>query len=100
MSSLSPADADLLREILAWSEVHDPEGARFSPRPFQDMLTKGRPLTPKQKLWAKRIIATLTDTPQYENAWSSGSVPRGREVETPEVLQHLPKSPPGRRVAE
>ena len=40
--------------------------------------------------------------PQYENLVSSGQVPRGKEVPTPDVLkrENLPLKPPKRKVAE
>jgi hypothetical protein len=49
-------------------------------------------LSDKQRTWAESIAGTET----YENLWSAGKVPRGREVPTPAVLLHRPLRPPGR----
>ena len=38
--------------------------------------------------------------PKYENLVSSGQVPRGKEVPTPEILKNLPLKPPKRKVAD
>lgn len=53
-------------------------------------------LTSKQRAWAEREAGEGSDE-TYENLWSSGKVPRGREVPLPEVLKVLPKKPPPRR---
>lgn len=55
-------------------------------------------LTDKQRAWLTVVRARLV--PQYENLVSRGLVPRGKEVPTPAVLQHLPKRPPTRRTPE
>jgi hypothetical protein len=64
---------------------------RMSSAPFPQ-----RELTEKQRAW----VCNVLDEPEYENAWSAGTVPRGREVPTPAVLQNLPKKPPPRRGEE
>jgi hypothetical protein len=52
-------------------------------------------LTTKQREWVTIVHERIV--PAYANLVSRGLVPRGREVETPEVLQNLPKRPPSRR---
>jgi len=96
---LVPEDAKLLRDLLEWQEVNDPDGARVSTAPFAQMLEHDRPLTAKQRQWAQRLLASLNGEVVYTNDWSSGKVPRGREVETPPMLkrENLPLRPPGRR---
>jgi hypothetical protein len=46
-------------------------------------------LSRKQRLWAEEAMKRITPLP-------AGTVPRGREVPLPLVLQNLPKLPPGR----
>lgn len=53
-------------------------------------------LTDKQRAWAN-AVAVRIGAIGCANLVSSGQVSRGREVETPEVLRHLPMKPPGRR---
>lgn len=67
---------------------------------FEDMRDrirdgKQRQLSEKQRSWVLRE-AGLSDT---LDLFSSGKVPRGREVPTPDVLksENLPKRPPGRK---
>jgi hypothetical protein len=94
--SLSPDDARMLRELLA--ESPDPDGEeRFNATAFQDMLRRDRPLSDSQRKWLAEVHERICGVPTYENAWSAGKVPRGREVETPAVLRNLPKRPPPRR---
>jgi hypothetical protein len=64
---------------------------------FEDMLAKletgeRHVLSEKQRKWAMEVVGK----PVYENLVSSGKVPRGREVQTPAVLQNRPLRPPGR----
>lgn len=92
---LCPADAVMLRECLALCEDLDEE-VRFNARAFDEMLARDRPLSDKQRAWVRAVHEKLCGTPHYENAWSAGKVPRGREVPTPAVLQKLPLRPPGR----
>ena len=66
---------------------------------FADMKTDlesgaRRALSRKQLEWAKQVRERFA--PTYENAWSEGRVPKGRDVETPAALKFLPKSPPRR----
>jgi hypothetical protein len=55
-------------------------------------------LSPKQRDSVRAAYERIK--PQYENLVSRGLVPRGREVPTPAVLQHLPKRPPVRKREE
>lgn len=48
-------------------------------------------LTKKQREWAQKIAD------KYAVQIDNSSVPRGREVRTPDVLRTLPLDPPGRR---
>jgi hypothetical protein len=50
-------------------------------------------LTEKQRRWAASVAGIET----YENLYSAGKVPRGREVPTPAVLLHRPLTPPPRK---
>lgn len=91
-------DQALLETLLAWSREHDEDGEKFSRAPFEDMLARDFPrLTDKQRAWAKGLLERYAGGPStYENLWSSGKVPRGKDVPTPEVLRNLPLKPPGR----
>lgn len=66
---------------------------------FADMLKRGKPLTPKQRAWAGGLSEGkfVEAAPEYKNLFSSGLVPRGKEVELPPVLRNLQMKPPGRR---
>jgi hypothetical protein len=77
---------------------------RFQPqtrKAFRDMLSKlenGLPeLSQRQREWVRGIFDRVFDDPQYENLFSKGNLCIGKPVETPEVLKHLPKFPPGRQ---
>jgi hypothetical protein len=90
---LSDEDRAMLTELL--SEARDPdEEERFRVGPFQDMLSRGLVLTDKQRNWLRVTHERITGKPNYVNAFSAGSVPRGKEVPTPEVLKHRPLKPP------
>lgn len=99
------ADAELgmLEAIVRWcDERPDPDEIEFRQVPerqFRDMRAKanaGQPLSEKQREWVRGVHARLFDAPTYENAWTAGKVPKGRDVPTPEVLKKLPLKPPGR----
>lgn len=97
-------ELDMLRAIVQWcDERPDPdevEVRRVPEREFRDMRAKaemGRALSEKQREWVRGVHARLFDVTTYENAWSGGKVPKGRDVKTPEVLKNLPLKPPGRR---
>ena len=70
--------------------------------PFENMLDdldaeKWPTLTERQRAWVKGVHAKLFgEVPEYLNLVSSGRVPRGRDVPTPEVLTRRPLKPPGR----
>lgn len=96
-------DIRMLRAILDEAHGFDEERAEAFQSTFDafsDMHARlergGRDLTDRQAAWVRGVYENVTGTPQYENAWSAGKVPRGREVETPPVLQHLPLKPPSR----
>jgi hypothetical protein len=90
------SDTDLLRHVL-----HDTTGdARTDEKAiFQDMLNRlcSAPgveghqscLSTKQRSWAEEVARRITPI-------RAADAPVGRAVETPAVLQNLPKSPPGR----
>lgn len=68
---------------------------------MSDMASVLRERGERSKLSAKQrqFAMTVLGEPDYENLVSSGKAPRGREVETPDVLKphNLPKKPPGRK---
>jgi hypothetical protein len=95
---LAPLDEKKLRACLQWAEEHDDEEDRIGfARAFQEMLDRNRALSDKQRAWIYGIHERLFGEPEYQNDWSEGRVPRGREVPTPAVLRNLPKKPPPRR---
>lgn len=62
-------------------------------RTAQGFIWLQHALTVKQRDWVQR---TVNDhVPQYENLYSSGKIPRGREVTV--NTGPLPKRPPSRR---
>lgn len=94
----------MLDAIVRWcDERPDPDEVEHHKVPegaMRDMRAKaeaGFLLSEKQKEWIRGVHERLFDAPSYENAWSNGKVPKGREVETPAVLRNLPKKPPPRR---
>ncbi len=89
-------DTQQLDELLNMSELTETQREAFVD--MKGWLTDHHQLTDKQRSWVKSLHEKLV--PQYQNLVSNGLVPRGREVETPEVLRHLPKRPPQRRSAE
>ncbi len=96
---MNAEDARILREVLTAFEVLDEDDRHYDIRArvaFDFMLSRGRELSEKQRAWVLGVHERLCGTPHYENSWSAGQVPRGREVETPSVLRQLPKRPPGR----
>jgi len=102
-TEMDEKDAGVLMEILRWVEekYDDPDEASHVPyAAFKSMLAHNRPLTDKQRSWARSIHEQIFESPKYENLVSRGLVPRGREVPTPTVLQNLPKKPPQRRSSD
>jgi hypothetical protein len=64
-------------------------------RAFSEMLAwldrgEGRGLSVRQREWVESALLEYTPI-------SASDVPRGREVQTPEVLKKLPLKPPTRR---
>jgi hypothetical protein len=87
-------DRVLLADVLALDTLTEEEREAFENMVIRlEHWGPHSQLTEKQRSWAKRLL----DIPEYENAWSLGKVPRGREVPTPPALQNLPKRPPGGR---
>jgi len=59
---------------------------------------KGSPSRSLSKKQRNKLQASYDRShPEYENLYSSGKVPKGKDIPTPPVLQNLPKFPPGRR---
>jgi hypothetical protein len=85
-------DRQLLEELLREAEDDDEE-TRFNPRPFREMLERGRPLTPKQRAYLQDIHERIVGTPHYQN---NSKVPPGKPVAS--MVGPLPKRPPGRSV--
>jgi hypothetical protein len=82
------ADRALVDKLLADDELTDQEREAF--QRWRDQGWDLR-LTRQQRTWAEEVALRLMPIP-------ADVVPRGREVETPEVLRNLPKRPPPRRV--
>lgn len=83
-------DLELLREVESLI-AHD-ERYAHELEAFVDMrhwVEAGRFLNKKQRAWVEEVAAILFPL-------DSRYVPRGREVQTPDVLRNLPKRPPGR----
>jgi hypothetical protein len=89
-------DEDLLHRVLEEAEISDAARAAFED--MQQKLVRF-PLTPKQRAWAEAVLRGDRYEGEDEclNLWSSGKVPKGRDVPTPPVLQNLPLKPPGRK---
>lgn len=77
--------------------ISDSEEKAFSSMKAGLESGKWSRLTEKQRAWAKGVLERASGEPEYLNLASSGKLCRGREVETPEVLKNLPKSPPRKR---
>jgi hypothetical protein len=89
-------DAELIDAVLERDDLSD--AARTA---FEDMLGKlagrGYALSAKQRAWVLCAARGERYEPaeEYENAFSAGRVPRGREVEL--LVRDKPLKPPGRR---
>ena len=87
-------DTELLAAVLAMEDLDDARRVRF-----EDMALRlrryGR-LTVDQRAWAAATLAREHYEPpvSYENLFSRGLVPRGREVTV--NIGMAPKRPPGR----
>lgn len=103
----SPRTEDLrmLKEVqemvASWPDEDEERLSQKTRRMLWDFETRLRlnpraVLTGPQREALRNVYEAVTGKPTYANEWSSGKVPRGREVETPAVLRHLPKKPPGR----
>jgi predicted nuclease with TOPRIM domain len=98
-------DMKKLRELCAELERLDnsnDENMQKHETTFKDMLHRmetGRllKLTLLQRNYLNDLHERLVAEPGYENLVSSGLVPRGKEVEKPDVLKKLPLRPPGRK---
>jgi hypothetical protein len=102
-AKLDEDDRDRLAKLVARRnelEEADDEKAVYIPAAFVDMLARDRALSFKQRAWVRAVYEKTFDEPMYENLASSGTLCRGREVETPAVLRHLPKKPPQRRTTD
>lgn len=97
--ALLPGEYDrmMLRECLARATDESEWGEAFESMLDDLDAEKWPTLTERQRAWVKGIHARLFgEKPEYLNLVSSGRVPRGREVPTPEVLTRRPLKPPGR----
>jgi hypothetical protein len=92
---IGPAERLMIEELLAASP-DESEEMRFNARAFRSMLTQDGPLSESAQRWLRAVYERVLEKPIYENLVSSGRAPRGKEVATPAVLQHLPKKPPPR----
>ena len=77
------AFADMRFDLQAYGGILGPESP--SGRRFQQ-------LTVDQRAWAARVHERVVGVPSTR--LTAGEIPRGREVPTPAILQHLPKKPP------
>jgi hypothetical protein len=89
-------DLDLISQVLEKDDLSDAVRAAFEDMQFK---VDRYPLTKKQRDWAKAVLTGDKYEPEEQclNLWSSGKVPKGNDVPTPDVLKHLPKKPPMRR---
>lgn len=97
--ALADDDERMLLALLDASPDPDEE-VRFDFRAFEGMLSRGKALTDKQRNYLRDVFERIVGTPQYENLWSAGKVPRGESFATPVpevLLKPLPKKPPGRK---
>jgi hypothetical protein len=60
---------------------------------FRGFLGRGRELSLREANW---VQTTYDESRLDERLVSKGEIPRGRDVQVPEVLRVLPKKPPGR----
>lgn len=88
-------DLEMLAKVLDY-ELSDAQREMFAD--FLDYLQTRLVLSRKQREVLKDVLEK--HEPTYENLVSSGKVPLGKPVPTPQVLQNLPKKPPTRRVID
>lgn len=96
-------DREMLQKLVAKADELDaadddkddeflfPENAR---RAFRSMLDRSLPLSDRQRAWVRGVYEKVFDAPTYENAVSSGRVPRGREVVLLVDAMSKPLKPP------
>ncbi len=88
------ADEALLDEVLSKEELSDDRRAIFED--MRDWVHKGWSLTDKQRQFAELAVGRRDAMDEeYENAWSAGKVPKGRDVEL--MVRDKPLKPPQRR---
>jgi hypothetical protein len=92
-------DLDLITQVLEKDDLSNSVRAAFEDMQFK---VDRYPLSKKQRAWAHAILSGDKYEAEEEclNLWSSGKVPKGRDVPTPAVLLNLPKKPPMRRPVE
>lgn len=95
-SELCKKDIEVLERIVDDVDLREGEQDAFAE--MLEGLREGRyaSLTRKQREWAIEVSVRIGAV-GYENLVSSGGVPIGRPVETPQVLRNLPMKPPGRK---
>jgi hypothetical protein len=87
-------DEKLLRRALRIKRLSPQELEMFE-KWFSEIDTGRRAsLSERERLWVNDVIDR--EEPRYANLVSRGLVPRGKEVDTPDVLKVLPLKPPGR----
>jgi hypothetical protein len=89
------SDRKLLQKTLEAMSATDSSRETFEG--WLDEIESGqrKAISPKQRAWVNNVLDEYE--PRAANLVSRGLVPRGREVETPEVLKVLPLKPPGRK---
>ncbi len=95
-SELCKKDIEVLERLV--DDVDLLEGEQTAFAEMLEGLREGRyaSLMRKQREWVIEVAARIGSI-GYENLVSSGGVPIGRPVETPQVLRNLPMKPPGRK---
>jgi len=83
-------DVELLEKVLAEEEVTGEARVAFAKRAAEIRSGARRCLSKRERAWAE-------DTLKKYMPIRAADVPKGRPVETPAVLQNLPKKPPQRR---
>lgn len=91
-------DIEDLEFLLEQEALGDFEREAFADMKMGLVTNQRQALSEKQRAWVDQVAERYR--PTYENAWSAGKVPRGREVSTPAALQNLPKRPPPRKPIE
>ena len=84
------ADVSLIKKLLTL-ELSDEAHSAFDDMHHQLQRSGRTTLSPKQRKWAQSVLDK--HEPQYENAFSAGKVPRGKEVTL--NVGPRPLKPPG-----